>query len=413
MKTISQYVTRDLETDIRSCLEMPEIVAVTGARQCGKTTLINKILSKLPSQEVSTIDFEDRQELLLFQNDIKAFAELHVKDKKYLFIDEFQYATDGGRLLKFIYDNFPVKIFITASSSTELSVQSIQYLVGRIFVFTLYPFSFKEFLSFKNSKLTAFLSETESLSDEVILRINKYYNEYALYGGYPRVVLAETDRERELVLKNIYNTYLLKEIRQILNYPSDTKLEKLIQALALQIGSSCNYNELSNLTGFRHNDLIEALDILSYTFVIAPCRPFYTSKRLELTKSPKFYFVDNGFRNTALKNFSPLSTRNDSGAIHENFIAAELLKKEFALRYWRTKSKAEVDFIMESQGAQVPVEVKSTLKKPAITKSFRSFLKKYKPTQAFVASQNLFANKVIEDTPVYFRPVWSSKINSR
>ena len=90
--------------------------------------------------------------------------------------------------------------------------------------------------------------------------------------------------------------------------------------------------------------MIEALDILSYTFVIEPCRPFYTNKRLELTKSPKFYFV-----------------------------AAELLKKEVALRYWRTKSKAEVDFIIEPQGNQVPVEVKSTLKKPTITRSFRSF----------------------------------------
>ena len=89
MQTISQYVTRDLETDIRSCLEMPEIIAVTGARQCGKTTLLNKIISALPAQEVSAIDFEDRQELLLFQNDIEAFAKLHVKDKKYLFIDEY------------------------------------------------------------------------------------------------------------------------------------------------------------------------------------------------------------------------------------------------------------------------------------------------------------------------------------
>jgi len=238
------------------------------------------------------------------------------------------------------------------------------------------------------------------------LRINKYYNKYALYGGYPRVVLAKTDRERELVLKNIYNTYLLKEIRQILNYPSDTKLEKLIQALALQISSSCNYNELSDLTGLRHKDLIEALDILSYTFVIASCRPFYTNKRQELIKSPKFYFIDNGFRNMAIKNFTSLSTRNDTGAIHENFIADELLKKEIVLRYWRTKSKAEVDFIIESQGDRIPVEVKSTLKKPAITRSFRSFLKKYNPPRAFVASENLYANKIITDTPIHFRPLW-------
>jgi len=125
--------------------------------------------------------------------------------------------------------------------------------------------------------------------------------------------------------------------------------------------------------------LIEALDILRYTFVIAPCRPFYTNKRLELTKSPKFYFV-----------------------------AAELLKKEVALRYWRTKSKAEVDFIIESQGNQVPVEVKSTLKNPAITRSFRSFLKKYNPPRAVVASENLYANKVIADTSVHFRPLWAA-----
>jgi predicted AAA+ superfamily ATPase len=150
-------------------------------------------------------------------DDIKAFAEPHVQGQDFLFIDEFQYAADGGKNLKYIYDHFPVKIFITGSSSTELSLQRIQYLVGRIFVFNLYPFSFKEYLLYTEPKLAQLIDGRPEIGLEIIKRVNSHYADFQIYGGYPRVVLSSTNKEKETVIKNIFNTYLLREINQILN----------------------------------------------------------------------------------------------------------------------------------------------------------------------------------------------------
>ena len=400
------YIPRILENRIDDYVKSPEIIAIIGPRQCGKTTLLHHIAANLNFTKTGIIDFEDRDELNLFMHDIKAFANLHVKGQNFLFIDEFQYATGGGKNLKYIYDHFPVKIFITGSSSTELSVQSIQYLVGRIFVFNLYPFSFKEYLRFKEPKLEQLIDGRPKIGPEIIKRINSHYADFQIYGGYPRVALSSTNQEKETVIKNIFNTYLLREINQILNYRDEFKLTRLINALALQIGSSTNYNELSSVTGFKHKELLEAIDILEKTFVIHRSTPFYKNKRLELVKSPKFFFVDNGFRNMAIKNFLPASSRTDIGALNENYIATELVKKGYSIRYWRTKSKAEVDFIIEDQGDVIPLEVKTTLNKPSVSRSFRSFLEKYQPPRGYITSQQLYDDISVNDIPVSIVPHW-------
>ena len=400
------YIPRILEKRINVYTESPEIIAIIGPRQCGKTTLLKHIVSSLESVNTGIIDFEDRDELNLFMHDIKAFAELHVKGQNFLFIDEFQYAAEGGKNLKYLYDHFPIKIFITGSSSTELSIQSIQYLVGRIFVFNLYPFSFKEYLSFKEPRLRQLIDERAEIGSEIIKRVNRHYTDFQIYGGYPRVVLSSTNNEKETVIKNIFNTYLLREINQILNYRDEYKLTRLINALALQVGSGINYNELSSLTGFKHKELLEAIDILEKTFVIQKSIPFYRNKRQELVKSPKFFFIDNGFRNMAIKNFLPIASRTDVGALNENFIATELVKKGYPIRYWRTKSKAEVDFIIEAEGEIIPVEVKTTLKEPSVSRSFRSFLEKYNPPRGYIASQQMVDKIRINEIPVSIVPHW-------
>ena len=406
MYKTGNYIPRILEDGINDYVKSQEIIAIIGPRQCGKTTLLHHIAVNLGFTRSNIIDFEDRDELNLFTHDIKAFAELHVREQDFLFIDEFQYAIDGGKNLKYIYDHFPVKIFITGSSSSELSVQSIQYLVGRIFVFNLYPFSFKEYLRFKEPKLGKLIDDRTKIGPEIIKRINSHYADFQIYGGYPRVALSSTNKEKETVIKNIFNTYLLREIKQILNYRDEFKLTRLINALALQIGSSINYNELSSVTGFKHKELLEAIDILEKTFVIQRSIPFYKNKRLELVKSPKFFFVDNGFRNMAIKNFLPASSRTDVGALNENFVATELVKKGYSIRYWRTKSKAEVDFIIEDQGEIIPLEVKTTLNKPSVSRSFRSFLEKYAPPRGFITSQQLYDELKVNDIPVKMVPHW-------
>lgn len=393
------YINRFLEEDIGKCLKKREIIAVIGPRQSGKTTLLRHFYENC--KNAVFLDFEDRQTLELFGEDINSFIELYVKKHDYVFIDEFQYAKEGGKNLKYIYDNCKAKIIISGSSASELSIQSIKFLVGRIFVFTLYPFSFEEFLNYKNKDLCDILRKGK-LTRPIIGKIMPYFSEFCIYGGYPRVVLSEDRSEKEIVLRNIYNTYFLKEIKEILNLPEDYKLSKLIHALSLQIGNIVSYKELSDITGFNHKDLLKYINVIEKTFVITKSLPFHTNKRTELVKSPKAFFLDSGFRNAVIKNFQPIENRPDKGSLYENFVASELLKGCIEFKYWRTKSMAEVDFVIEKNNNIIPIEIKSNLARPNFTKSFLSFLEKYKPKKSFILSEKLFAEK----NKTKFRPIF-------
>jgi len=209
------------------------------------------------------------------------------------------------------------------------------------------------------------------------------------------------------MLKNIYNTYFLKEIKEILQLSEDFKLSKLIKILAIQMGGLINYNELSSATGFDYHDLLKNINILKKTFICIESRPFFTNKKKELVKSPKLFFLDSGFRNYIINNFQNLDERTDVGNLNENFIASELIKKEIELKYWRTKAGAEVDFIIEKEGKIIPLEVKSNLKNSKITRSFRNFLEKYKPKQSFIFSQAYLDKIKFKNASLYFTPLFS------
>ncbi len=399
------YVPREIESKIKKCLGRKEIIAIIGPRQCGKTTLLKHIASSL--KKCSFVDFTDRKKLSLFDNDIDSFIELYVKGYDFLFIDEFQYSKEGGKKLKYLYDNVQVKIFISGSSSTELSIQSIKYLVGRIFVMALFPFSFSEFLSYKNKGLYSIYEKKENLSSEIISEINRFYDEFVLYGGYPQVVLSHSKEDKQIVLKNVYNIYLLKEIKEILGIKEDYKLIKLMHALALQAGGLVNYHELGQISNFNYAELKSHINILNKTFITYESKPFHTNKRTELSKNPKIFFIDNGFRNTIIDNFQEIENRSDKGQLNENFVFSEIVKHEKEAKYWRTKSKAEIDFILEKAGKIIPLEVKSDLKEPKITKSMYSFSEKYKTKKAFILSKSL--DKEINSSfgKACFKPLFS------
>lgn len=411
------YIKRELEKKLKTALSKPEILAIVGPRQSGKTTLLKEIFKSL--KNAVYMDFEDRDALDLFNNDIKAFYRLHGQGAKYLFIDEFQYAKEGGKKLKYLYDTFKIKIIISGSSVLDLTHQAVKFLVGRIFIFHLYPFDFKEYLSYRapslcgriyldvSRKANAYLYGKRKLppvvSSEVIKEVNKYYREYVIFGGYPRVVVAKNKDEKITVLKNIYNTYFLREIRDILQLSTEEELQKLIKALSLQIGSLVMYNELCQLTSLNYHNLIKHLNILEKTFVIKRLFPFYKNKRTELAKSPKVYFMDNGFRNMAAGNFHALEERTDRGSLNENFVAGQLLKQGHELHYWRTKSQAEVDFVLEEGGKTFAIEVKSTLYANKAGRSLISFIGKYAPRRTMLVSENYSSYDRKRD--VFFLPV--------
>jgi len=397
---MENYIKRELEEEIKKYLKSKEILAIIGPRRCGKTTIAEEILSSQKGK-INKISFDDIKTLRLFEEDIDAFIEEHIKNYDIVFIDEVQYSKNSGQKLKYIYDNNWTKIIISGSSAAELSIQSVKYLVGRILIFNLYPFSFREFVRAKEKLLEKYLGE-DTISKIILERLNKHLEEYVLYGGYPRVVLSESKEEKKKVLEGIFNTYLLKEIREILDLSDDYKLMNLMKALSLQIGNIINYDELSKLTGFSYLDLKKYLNILEKTFILKQVKPYFTNKRTEIVKAPKVYFFDLGFRNIIIDNFE--KERTDLGSIYENFVFSELTLMEAEPKYWNTKSNAEVDFILEKSGKLIPVEVKLNLNENKITKSFRSFLEKYFSPKGYFLSKSFLGEVKEKKSNIEFLP---------
>ncbi len=414
------YIKRKLEKKLKDYLDAPEIIAVIGPRQSGKTTLIKKICNELESSIY--LSFEDRQLLELFETDLKSFEELYFRPEKnkYIFIDEFQYANEGGKSLKYLFDFNPgKKIIISGSSSIDLSVKAIKYLAGRIFILNLYQFDFEEFLLFKDPGLYSILEQQKNklaitgskvilpdISDSISQKINLFYEEFGIYGGYPRVVIAKNNNEKIEVLKNIYSIFFLREVKEILKIAEDFKLTKLIKALALQIGSQIDYQNLGILADFNFLQTKTNLNLLEKTFITKSIQPFFKNKSTELVKNPKIYFMDTGFRNIVIQSFQKLCDRTDKGALLENIIFCELMKSGFNLNYWRTKSRAEVDLIAEKNQTIIPVEVKSHLAKTTSTRSMFNFIKKYNTQVALTFSDNLIGQKTIDGKKLIFLPFW-------
>lgn len=365
------YIQRKLEQSIRKFLDAPEIIAILGARQCGKTTMVRHLISKLP--KAVSLSFEDQKTLSLFEQAPDDFISAYVKGNRYLFIDEFQYAKHGGKILKYIYDKEKIKIIVSGSSALEITVHAVKYLVGRIVVFELFPFDFEEWMTAKDQPMLKVLQrykkqrETSksvpSIHSQVHEKLIGLYEEYIRFGGYPRVVLEENFERKERLLQNIYNTYFLREVRDVLGLIDDYKLQMLLKALSLQVGNLIEYGELGRLSGFSFPTLKKILNFLEKTYVCKFIRPFYKNKRTEIVKNPKVYFFDTGLRNATVGDFRKFSDRPDVGAMLENGLAVEMMKKGYDVHFWRDKKQHELDFIINRGNRDIiALESKSYLK---------------------------------------------------
>ena len=364
----------------------------------GKTTLLKHLYDKVNNPIFLT--FEDIELKVLFEEDIKSFIQLYIEPYEHIFIDEFQYAKMGGKHLKFIYDTTDKKIFISGSSAMELSINAVKYLVGRIFVFNLYSFSFSEFLRVKDENLYRLYRDADNTISSILSKkIYHYLDEYLTYGGYPRVILSQTNEEKKEVLKNLLSIYLLRDIKEIAKIADETKMYKLLKALSLQIGNVIVYSELSTLIGVNAVQLKEYLSVFEKAFLTQNISPFFTNKRLEIVKNPEIFFFDMGLRNVIIKNFSALEDRGDNGAMLENFVFRELVERD--IKYYRTKNGAEVDFIIDDK---IPVEIKSNLSSQKISKSYYYFLENYKPKRGYILNFNQIGEKKFGDSTIVFLP---------
>lgn len=389
--TLPNYIPRELEKTIKKYLALPEIVAIVGPRRSGKTTFLKRLSQTWKSYTMVT--FENQVILDLFDLHIDAFADRYLKPYDCLIIDELQHARRGGKNLKYLFDTYPEKkIIISGSSSPDLTIKALRHLTGRCLVFTLLPFSFSELLSTKPP------SPTQE-------ELEVYAQEYMTFGGYPEVVLQPDPDIKKTLLQNIYSLFFTREVKDFTSLSDDYKLKNLVKALSLSMANLVEYRELSQISGFDYLSLKRYLNFLQKTYITFPVVPFFRNRRTELVKNPKMYFFDLGLRNSLIDNFQPFDLRPDKGALVENFIAIDIGSEGVTLRFWRTKNKAEVDFVWEKEGQLCAAEVKAGTQENAPA-SLLSFIEKYAPAKAFIFNKSRNKTHVLRKTTVSFHPYW-------
>jgi len=410
------YIHREIEQKIAPFLKRKEVLSFTGPRQAGKTTFIKHLEEKFrrEGKKVRFLTFESKSDLDLFDKNPEDFKKL-AEQYDVVIIDEFQYATDAGKKLKYLYDTTPTKYIVTGSSLLELTFQTGKYMVGRLLDFEILPFSFREYLSFENKELQKIIEDSGDIFDfkiksgfgnEINKRLSRELEKFVVWGGYPAVVLSKTEEEKKKVLEGIVEKYLLRDIQGLLHLATEDELVRIGKFLAAQIGNLVKYQELSNISNLFYGDIIKHLNILQKTYIVDLLKPYYTNKMTELSKNPKSFFVDLGLRNYLLSDFRPLEVRNDFGAIMENY-ALTAFRKRFSglsVKFWRTKSKAEVDFVIEKERQIIPVEVKYSSKK-IIGKSLFSFIEKFKPSKVIVLTKDLLSEEKRKNCLIQFIPL--------
>jgi len=416
---------RDIETSLLKWMERREAYAIKGPRQSGKTTLLRILEDTLKRKGTNTafLNFEDPDVLEAFEANPKEYIKSFlVKEGRYCFLmDEYHYVKDPGKKLKLLYDTFEdVKFIVTGSSSLEISGVMAKFLVGRVFFFELFPLSFHEFLAAKDTRLAKIYEERNrkimefllsggvEIQEDIFLKeFAPLFDRYVIFGGYPAVIKAEDFETKRMVLKNIYDTYISKDVVEFLKVTHALKYRHVVRALATLIGNLINYNEICSTCQTYYKELKRIISILSETYIINLIQPFYRNPITELKKVPKVYFFDLGLRNYIIDNFNPLEKRTDGGALIENFVFLSLKNnfQEATINYWRTIAKAEVDFVLRTKDEIVPVEVKyQSFKMPKVSRGLRSFIKSYKIEKALVVTRDFWGKTKINNTAILFIP---------
>ncbi len=342
------YIQRTISDQIlKELINSEKVIILYGPRQVGKTTLSKHIISKagmkslmINADQLKYIDILSSRDL----NSLQALTDGY----ELLFIDEGQRVPDIGINLKIIHDEIPaLKVIVTGSSSFLLSDRVSESLTGRKKIHTLLPISIKE--------LSADYNEFE---------LNDQLEERLIYGSYPEVITIKGVEEKTEYLEEITSSYLYKDILELENIRYPMKIRDLLRLLAFQTGFQVSIHELCLKLKLNRDTVERYLFLLEQSFIIFKLEAFNRNQRNEISKSQKYYFYDNGIRNSIIDNYKSLKERNDHGALWENFIIAERRKNNLYERnhvnsyFWRTYSGAELDYIEESSDGIKAFEIK-------------------------------------------------------
>ena len=405
-----EFIRRKVYFGLKAHLDQPEISLILGPRQSGKTTLMLRLKEELEKQGSACQYFnldvmEDKQFFQTQHTLLDKIKQTVGREKAFVFIDEIQRLENAGLFLKGLYDlRTDYKFIVSGSGSLELKANIIEPMTGRKRIFFCLPLSFTEFSAYK---LGAEFDKTPEMLKIDPLKTERITKEYLLFGGYPRVVLAATEKEKMEVLSEIFRSYLEKDIQLLLGVEKVEAFELLVRILADQVGNFINRTELASICGINEKTVEKYLFLLEKTFVISLVKPFFKNARKELRKTPKVYFLDLGFLSLAQR--KSLSGEL-SGGFFENACFVRLKELDILqdIKCWRSSSGAEVDFVVtdSATGEPVPIEVKLAPSKRSLGKSLISFLSQYRPKNAFFYSKEVKGTLERKGTKIIYLPYY-------
>ncbi len=348
------FLKRKIIKEIEKWENAEEIIILIWARQVGKTTLLKYFFDKTKWQKI-WFDLDKTKDCEIFSDYEKLLDYLKLQwfdlnKKLTLFVDEFQYCKKSEIVFKNIYDSYDnIKIFASGSSSLNIKNLIQESLAWRKRIFKIYPLSLEEFINWKTTKDfdIQIFKDIKNLKN-IWEKYLKLLYEFMIWGWYPKVVLNK-DLAKEH-LENIFDLYLKKDILDLLNIRNLESFKKLLIYLAINNWEQVNYSQIANFADIDIWTVKNYIEILQETFLIKIVVPFFTNKNKEISKAPKIYFVDNWVRNYFIKNFiKDVNLRQDNWTLFEATILQEFLKhKQENIKYWRTKTGQEVDFIVDN-----------------------------------------------------------------
>ena len=400
-----ETIKRELLSSLIDHLNEKQFAIISGPRQSGKTTLLNQLagILKQNTEDVYLLTLEDPTILARLNQHPENLFEFVIRSsekKVFVLLDEVQYLDNPSNFLKLLYDKYSpqLKIVATGSSAFYIDRKFKDSLAGRKRLYELYTLDLDEFLIFRtgSNDLSEELGRIRQNDKYISLRrkeLESYLNEYITYGGYPAVVLANSQEKKVEMLKELTGSFLKRDIAES-NIQEKEKFYQLLLILSQQTGSLVNTNELSRTLRLSVTAVENYLYVLQKCFHIHLLRPFYKNIRKELIKMPKVFFHDLGFRNILINQFFPLAQRLDKGMVIENYayIRLRTLYGNDNLRFWRTADGHEIDFIhTQSQGAGEAIEIKfeESSFNPAKYSNFREAYPGYSlEVRAFNSSTN-------------------------
>lgn len=343
---------RALLEQIKPYFDSPEAIVITGMRRTGKTTLLNWIHEQIGSKNKIFLDLENPLHRRYFEVEnyerIKTTFEvlgIDFTEKAFIFLDEIQFVKNLPSIVKYYIDHHGVKFYLTGSASFYLRNLFTESMAGRKYIFELFPLSFREFLLFKDVRMT--IPEASPVDKTVFETIAPLYDEYLLFGGFPGVVLKRNSEEKKKALDDIFSSFFQLEVIQLGDFRRNEVVRDLMVLLAQRIGTRLDIQKVSKELGIARSTLKEYVAFLEGTYFIKRIPPFSKGRDTEIRKMPKIYFCDSGLANHL--------ARLEPGRIFENSVF-QTLRLKGELHYYQKKSGVEIDFILDKR---VAYEVKS------------------------------------------------------